>query len=278
MPNPQQQPLLAARITVRYGARVVLDDLRLSIAPGEIVGLVGQSGSGKSTLGLSLLRLIDRRGGTVSGEIQFDGRNLLSLGERDMRAVRGKQLALVLQSAASALNPALRLEDHFREAWRAHSREPWNEQRAEALATFAELDLPNDDAFFRRYPGEISVGQAQRVLIALALLHKPKLIIADELTSALDLITSAGVLDALRRANRVWGTAILFVSHDLGAVASLCHRVAILNAGTIIEIAPTQELFADPQQPYTQQLVRLMAATSHSGHTGLKKLAQTSLS
>jgi ABC-type glutathione transport system ATPase component len=271
--EPQTQPLLEARITVRYGTRTVLDDLHLAIQPGEIVGLVGQSGSGKSTLGLSLVRLIDRRGGAVAGEIHFDGRDLLTLREREMRPVRGKQLALVLQSAASALNPELRLEDHFREAWAAHSREPWQLKRAEALALFGEMDLPaqgdSGDAFFRSYPGQISVGQAQRVLIALALLHKPKLIIADELTSALDLITSAGVLEALRRANRIWGTAILFVSHDLGAVASLCHRVAILNSGRIIETAPTSVLFAHPQQPYTQQLVSLMQAVSGAGSAAL---------
>jgi ABC-type dipeptide/oligopeptide/nickel transport system ATPase component len=256
--------LLELRISARYGQQTVLSDLRLTIEPGEILGLVGQSGSGKSTLGLAILGLLDRRGGQVSGEMLFDGRDLLRMKDTEMRRIRGREIALVLQSASAALNPSLRVEDHFAEAWRAHSSEPWRRKRVDAIATLAELDLPASDEFLRRYPHQISVGQAQRVLIALALLHRPRLIVADELTSALDLVTTHEVLHALRRASQIANTAVLFISHDLGAVSALCHRVAILRNGTIVETAPVEQLFAHPQQDYTRQLIALHRATASS--------------
>ena len=255
--------LLTIDITARYGRQTVLSDLRLAIEPGEILGLVGQSGSGKSTLGLALLRLLDRRGGHVSGNILFEGRDLVPLREKEMRRIRGKQIALVLQSASSALNPALRLEDHFAEAWSAHEAAPWRAERPNVLAMLGELDLPANMEFLSRYPSEISVGQAQRVLLALALLHRPKLIVADEPTSALDLVTTHEVLRALRRANQMSGTAILLISHDLGAVSALCHRVAILREGAIVETASADRLFSQPQQDYTRQLIDLHRATLH---------------
>jgi ABC-type dipeptide/oligopeptide/nickel transport system ATPase component len=211
------------------------------------------------------MRLIDRRGGHVSGSIRFGGHELTGLSEREMRRLRGPGLSLVLQSAASALNPVLTLESHFREAWAAHAATPWKARRAEVLAMFGDLNLPAEADFLARYPTQISVGQAQRVLIALAMLHQPKLLIADELTSALDLITTAEVLKTLKQVNRQWGTAILFVSHDLGAVASLCHRVAILAEGRILESAPPTELFEHPQHDYTRQLVQLFEATRFTG-------------
>ncbi len=253
--------LLKMNITASYGRRAVLSDLSIEIQPGEILGLVGQSGSGKSTLGLAILGLLGRRGGQVSGEILFLGRDLLRLREKEMRRIRGKEIALVLQSAISALNPALRLETHFAEAWRAHADCPWREQRQVLRATLLDLDLPASDEFLRRYPEQISVGQAQRVLIALALLHRPRLIVADELTSALDLVTTHEVLRSLRQVNTRFATAVLFISHDLGAVAALCHRVAILREGQIVETAPVDQLFARPQQEYTRQLVNLHRAT-----------------
>jgi len=255
--------LLTIDLTARYGRRTVLSDLRLAIEPGEILGLVGQSGSGKSTLGLALLRLLDRRGGQVSGEILFEGRDLLTLREKEMRRIRGKQIALVLQSASSALNPSLRLEDHFAEAWSAHEASPWRSRRPNVLVLLGELDLPATMEFLHRYPSEISVGQAQRVLIALALLHRPKLIVADEPTSALDLVTTHEVLHALRRANQMSGTAILLISHDLGAVSALCHRVAILREGTIVETARAERLFSQPEHDYTRQLIELHRATAN---------------
>lgn len=178
--------LLSLRLTVDYPSKpAVLRDVALELQPGEILGLVGQSGSGKSTLALAILRLLGLRGGVAHGSISFEGHDLLALSERGMRELRGRRIALVLQSPLSALNPALRIGTQLKEAWCAHSgsgREACHRAIAEALAS---VSLHEGEAFLRRFPSEVSVGQAQRVLIAMAILHRPSLLIADEPTSAL---------------------------------------------------------------------------------------------
>jgi ABC-type dipeptide/oligopeptide/nickel transport system ATPase component len=240
----------------------VLRDLRLDIEAGETVALIGQSGSGKSTLSLAVLRLLDWKRGKVQGQIFWKGRDLLQLSEREMRAIRGKEIALVLQSASSALNPMLRIETQFQEAWCAHaSSRSWkSEGLAKTLRLLAEVDLPADAAFLRRYPREISLGQAQRVLIAMSLLHDPQLLLADEPTSALDVITQKEVLALLRRLAATRGMATLFISHDLLSVAALCRRTAILQQGAIVEAAETRQIFHNPQHPYTRQLIAALPA------------------
>jgi peptide/nickel transport system ATP-binding protein len=254
--------LLSARITVDYPAKPgVLKDLQLEIRSGETVALIGQSGSGKSTLALALLRLLDWKQGRVQGTIVFgDSGDLMQRSEKEMRRIRGREIALVLQSAAQALNPMLRLETQFREAWRAHSTLGWNEGLAKVQRLLSEVDLPGDAAFLRRYPREVSLGQAQRVLIAMSLLHDPKLLLADEPTSALDVITQKEVLSLLRRLTAERGMATLFISHDLLSVAAFAGRVAILEKGVIVEEAPTQSIFLRPQHPYTKQLIAALPA------------------
>jgi len=249
------KPLLETRLSVRYRDMAVLRDLELSIEPGEIVGLAGQSGSGKSTLALALLRLLQWKGAKAEGFLRLEGRDLLDAPEREWRAIRGRRIALVLQSAESALNPALRLRQQLRLAWEIHASD-WNSAgfpRAQELLT--HCSLPATPEFLDRYPSQISIGQAQRVLIAMALLHRPALLIADEVTSALDLLTQQEVLTTLREVNRAYGTAILFVSHDLLALHSLCSRIAILADGAIVETGRTAELFANPRHPYTRRLL-----------------------
>jgi len=179
----------------------------------------------------------------------------LALSERAMRELRGRRIALVLQSPLSALNPALRIGTQLKEAWRAHSgsgREACHRAIAEALAS---VSLHEGEAFLRRFPSEVSVGQAQRVLIAMAILHRPSLLIADEPTSALDAITQAEVLALFGSLNRKLGTAVLYISHDLLSVAALCHRIAILEAGEIVETASSERIFTLPAHPYTQRLI-----------------------
>jgi ABC-type glutathione transport system ATPase component len=257
------QPLLSLDLSADYpGRKNVLRNLRLEIEAGETVALIGQSGSGKSTLALAILRLLDWKRGTVRGRLEFNGRDLTKASEKELRSIRGREIALILQSAASALNPMLRIETQCKEAWHAHSREAWSTVGlAKIRKLFAEVDLPvSDESFLRRYPREVSLGQAQRVLIAMALLHDPLLLLADEPTSSLDVITQKEVLALLRRMAATRGMATLFISHDLLSVAVLCDRVAILQNGAIVEDAVTEAIFTTPSHPYTRELIDALPA------------------
>lgn len=251
-----REPLLRMRISARYpGAAPVLENVELAIPEGEILGLVGRSGEGKSTIALAILRLLSIKGGLVSGEIHFRGKELLTISEPEMRRIRGREIALVPQSPIASLNPALTLGAQFREAWRAHSSAPFAQFEPRLAELLESVSLPPEPEFLRRYPGELSVGLAQRVLIAMALVHNPALILADEPTSALDMITQAEILQLLAELNRKLKTAILYISHDLVSVATLCHQVAILNGGRIVECRPTSKIFTEPQHPYSRRLI-----------------------
>lgn len=242
--------LLSLRISCGYGAKDVLRDVSLDVRAGEIVGLVGRSGEGKSTVALAILGLLGLKGGRCRGRIVFQDRDLLALGSAEMRRVRGKSIALIPQSPIASLNPGLRLASHLQEAWRAHQRgtRDWR-------PLLGSVSLPGDAAFLRQYPKSLSVGMAQRFLIALAILHRPPLLIADESTSALDTVTQAEILALFARLNREHGTAMLYISHDLASVASLCHRAAILHEGRVVEDAPVDEVFRHPRHAYTRQLI-----------------------
>src|SRR5579872_4625440 len=247
-----RSPLLQTRLFADYPHRAgVLNGLELEIEPGEIVGLVGESGSGKSTLALALLRLLEFRGGQTRGELKFRGRNLLDLSQREMRGVRGREIALVLQSPLSALNPGMRIGSQILESWRAH-----RDGSPDLMEILGMVNLPAEKPFLERYPSELSVGQAQRVLIAMAILHRPPLLIADESTSALDLITQAEILQLFSQLSTKFGMSILYISHDLLSVATISHRVAVMHQGEIVECRRTAELFQNPRHPYTQQLIR----------------------
>ena len=223
--------LLDVDISVDYPNRPdVLRDVCFTLDRGEIAGLVGPSGAGKSTLALALMRLIHLRDGLVRGRIRFDGRDLMFLSPAELRRIRGREIALVPQSPIAALNPALRLETQFHEAWRAHSSDPWRDARARVGRLLARMDLPSGDEFLRRCPRQLSVGQAQRVAIAMAVLHGPQLLIADEPTSALDPESRAGILELFQSLNRELRLSILYISHDLPSVDRLCRRVIEIGA------------------------------------------------
>ncbi|HWW18629.1 MAG TPA: ABC transporter ATP-binding protein [Candidatus Saccharimonadales bacterium] len=249
-------PLLQVRISVDYpGKSGVLRNISLDVDPGEILGLVGESGSGKSTIALAVLGLLPLKGGSVRGQISFRGQDLLSKRDRELRALRGRDVSIVLQSPLTSLNPVLRIGTQLKEAWHSHA----NGSAAVCLeairAALTSVRLPNDKDFLKRKPSQLSLGQAQRVIIAMAILHRPSLLIADEPTSALDTITQAEILRLLARLNRELNMAILYISHDLLSLASLCHRVAILYEGQIVESGSPQQILDSPRHEYTQRLV-----------------------
>jgi peptide/nickel transport system ATP-binding protein len=254
----QSEILLSARLSAGYGGKpAVLREVELCIRRGEVLALIGQSGSGKSTLAMAILGLLDRKCTQVEGAIEFENCDLLKLRERELRALRGKKIALVLQSPLSSLNPALKIRTQLKEAWRAHSSGSAAECDSAIRTAIQSVSLPCDDDFLRKYPSQMSVGQAQRVLIAMAIMHRPALLIADEATSALDLITQSEVLALFRELNRTTGMAILYISHDLASVAGICDRIAILHQGQIVETGTTTQVMTSPQHEYAQ---RLMAA------------------
>ncbi len=256
-----RSPLLAARLSAAYsGGQDVLRDFELDIAPGEVVGLVGESGSGKSTVAMAILCLLEYRGGASRGEVWFQGRDLMALPKGAMRQIRGKEIALVLQSPLASLNPSMRIGAQIRECWTAHSKATL--PIGEVSDLMEMVNLPGDEEFLNRYPRQLSVGQAQRVLIAMAILHRPSLLIADEPTSALDAVTQAEILKLLSGLSRQLGMSILYISHDLLSVASFCHRIAILRQGQIVESNTPERLFANPTHSYTRTLLAAIPTVS----------------
>jgi ABC-type dipeptide/oligopeptide/nickel transport system ATPase component len=255
----QPDVLLAAQVSVRYGEKpAVLRDVKFEIRRGEVLGLVGQSGSGKSTLAMAILGLLDRKRAKTEGAIEFDGCNLLTLRERELRSLRGRKLALVLQSPLSSLNPVLKIRTQLKEAWRAHASGPTADCDSAIRAALESVSLPSSDEFLQKHPSQMSVGQAQRVLIAMAVLHRPALLIADEATSALDVITQSEILALFRHLNRSSGMSILYISHDLASVAGICDRIAILHEGQIVETGTTEQVLTSPRHDYTQRLMAAM--------------------
>jgi peptide/nickel transport system ATP-binding protein len=247
--------LLQVHIKAGYGRDSVLRDMSFDLHRGEILGLVGTSGAGKSTLVMSLLGLLKWRGGYTTGEILFEGKNLLNMREEGLRRLRGKTIALVPQSPMTALNGALSLRAHFEEAWKAHEKSGWKALEARLAVLMPSVQLPVEREFLSRRPEEISVGQAQRVLIALALLHSPAILIADEPTSALDPVNQGEIVRLLKRLNKETGTTMLYISHDLISVLQLCDRMAVLDGGVVAECMAVEDV-EHARHPSTLALLR----------------------
>jgi ABC-type glutathione transport system ATPase component len=251
-------PVMHVRLRAEYGKRCVLQDVEFDLYAGEALGMIGTSGAGKTTLAMALLGLLSWHGGKACGEVLIDGSNLLTSPLRDARRIRGKKIAFIPQSPMTALNPAISLRSHFDEAWRAHESTGRGALDLRLRQLMEEVQLPvNDASFLRRKPGQISVGQAQRILIALALLHRPPILIADEPTSALDPVTQAEIILLLQQLNRRTGTALLYISHDLVSVLQLCGRLAVLHDGTIAECVEVERV-EQAQHPATLSLLNAL--------------------
>ncbi len=232
-----------------------VDDVSFEIAPGETLGLVGESGSGKSVTALSIIRLVLPPGRIESGRIEFDGRNLLDLGEEAMRVVRGRHIGFVFQEPMVALDPVYTIGYQIEETLVVHGLARGAAARARAVELLDAVRVPDPARRARDYPHQLSGGLRQRAMIALALAAGPSLLIADEPTTALDVTVQAEILDLLREMRRAFSLSMLLITHDLGVIATLADRVAVMYAGRIVEQAPVDQLFAAPAHPYTRGLL-----------------------
>jgi oligopeptide/dipeptide ABC transporter ATP-binding protein len=223
----------------------------------ETLGLAGETGCGKSVTALAILRLISPPGRISGGRITFEGRDLLALGEKEMRTLRGSQISMILQEPKMSLNPAIRVGDQVAETLLIHDRSlDRRAARARAVEMLAILGIPDPQRMARRYPHELSGGMAQRVMIAMMLVTRPKLLIADEPTSALDVTIQAQILELMKALKREIQTSVLLITHDLGVMAETCDRVAVMYAGSVVEQGPVATILKRPQHPYTQGLLR----------------------
>lgn len=269
------QPLLELRnltavFPQKRGVVHAVTGLDLTLQRGEILGLVGESGCGKSVSMLSILRLVPHPGRIVAGEMIFEGRDLLRLSPDQMRQIRGKEIAMVFQDPMTTLNPVFPIGEQIAESLRIHSvvvredhRWPWffhrfhrQAEREKVLKTLEEVGIPFPAEAAKRYPHEYSGGMQQRALIAIALSCEPKILLADEPTTALDVTVQAQIINLLRRINQERGTAIILVTHNLGMASEFCHRIAVMYAGRIVEIGGVDDVVQNPLHPYTQGLLK----------------------
>ncbi len=233
-----------------------VDGVSFSVDPGRALGIVGESGSGKSVSNLTVLGLTRAKNARFSGQVMFDGRDLLTLEPQAMRAVRGREIAMIFQDPLSSLHPFYRVGDQLVEAVRAHGDTPKKVARDRALEMLQLVGIPEPRSRIDAYPHEFSGGMRQRAMIAMALINEPRLVIADEPTTALDVTVQAQILELLSRLQRETGTAVIVITHDLGVVAEMTDEIAVMYAGRVIERAPTPQLFSAPEHPYTWGLLR----------------------
>lgn len=246
---------LCVEIAMQRGIATVVDNVNLEVWPNEIVGVIGESGSGKTMTALSILGLVPRRA-KVAGEIKLSGQSITRLSETELRKLRGSRIAYIPQDALRALNPVLRVDMQVGEPYNIHRRTPWKEAKRRAVELLSSVNIPQPRQRAREYPHQFSGGMQQRAMIAMGLALEPELLIADEPTTALDVTIQAQVLRLLREIRNSHGTAILFITHDLGVIAELCDWVYVMYAGTVLEQGPIQRIFAQPAHPYTQMLLR----------------------
>ncbi|MET0770559.1 MAG: ABC transporter ATP-binding protein [Solirubrobacteraceae bacterium] len=247
---------LTVKFTTDDGVVGAVDGVSYSVDAGRSLGIVGESGSGKSVSNLTILGLTRARNASFSGQVLFEGRDLLAMDDAELRQVRGEEIAMIFQDPLSSLHPFHKIGDQLVEAVQAHhdvSKQAARERAAEMLAL---VGIPDARARLTSYPHEFSGGMRQRTMIAMALINEPRLLIADEPTTALDVTVQAQILELIQRLQQETGTAVIMITHDLGVVAEITHEIAVMYAGRVVEHAPTAELFARPQHPYTWGLLR----------------------
>ena len=263
---------LSTHFFTRAGRIKAADDVSFSIEPGSTLALVGESGSGKSVTSLSLMRLVPPPGKITAGEILFNGRDLLKLDDEQMRRLRGREIAMIFQDPMTSLNPVFTVGDQIAEAIEIHERTPRRQAWTKAVEMMTRVKIPDAGRRARDYPHQLSGGMRQRVMIAMALSCKPRLLIADEPTTALDVTIQAEILELLRGLKDDFHLSMLLITHDLGVVAETADRVAVMYAGRIVEEAPVEEIFHNPRHPYTEGLLRSVPRLTEEG-LKLRRLA-----
>lgn len=260
MKMQNEQPVLSVRNLKTHfftedGVVKAVDGVDFDLYPGEILGLVGESGCGKSVTSLSILQLVGVPGKIVDGEIWFEGKNLLTLTETEMVAMRGNRMSMIFQQPQTSLNPVFKIGDQVAEVFTIHKNLPKKEAWEKAIDLLTLVGIPDAEKKAHAFPHEMSGGQAQRVMIAMALALNPTLLIADEPTTALDVTIQAQIMDLILELREKMGTSVILITHDLGVIAEMADRVAVMYAGQIVEQASVQELFVNPQHPYTKGLM-----------------------
>ncbi len=243
----------------------VVYDFDLELKAGEIVGLVGESGSGKSMSALAIAGLLSRRDMRKKGQILFEGLDLLTCERSQLRKIQGNEISMIFQEPMTSLNPVKRIGWQIEESLRIHTELNKEERYQKAIEMMKEVELPDPERLYRQYPHELSGGMRQRVMIAAAMICNPRILIADEPTTALDVTIQAQIVELLKRMNREKQTSILFISHDLSLVKQLCERVLVMKGGYIVETGPTQEVFTNPKEEYTKRLIAAIPKVERNG-------------
>jgi oligopeptide/dipeptide ABC transporter ATP-binding protein len=253
------------------GIVTAVDGVSFDLYPGESLGIVGESGSGKSVTALSILRLVPDPGRIVSGQVMFRDQDLLQVTGEEIREIRGRDIAMIFQDPQSSLNPVLRTGLQVDEAMLAHGRSK-GEARARTIELLKKVRIPAAESRYKDFPHQLSGGMRQRAMIAMGLANAPSILIADEPTTALDVTVQAQILELLADLNRELGTAIVMITHNMGVVAGLCSRVLVMYAGEIVEQGPVEQIFENPQHPYTWSLLRSIPRVDAVRHERLRSI------
>ena len=256
---------LRTHFLTRAGIVRAVDDVSFSIARGEVLGLVGESGSGKTVTGFSIIGLVDPPGRIVGGSILYQGRDLTTIPEHEMRRLRGSRIAMIFQDPMMTLNPVLRIDTQMIEAVQAHTKASHAEARSRARDALGMVGIPSPDERLAAYPHQFSGGMRQRVAIAIALLHRPDLLIADEPTTALDVTIQAQILAEVQKLAATYGSALIWITHDLSVIAGLADRIAVMYAGRIVETGSAEAVLDRPLHPYTHGLIGSVPSRNRRG-------------
>jgi peptide/nickel transport system ATP-binding protein len=257
---------LSTHVFLDEGVVHAVEDVSFDLPRGKVLGLVGESGSGKTMTGISILGLVEEPVRIVAGEVRYKGEDILRLDERRLRQLRGNRIAMIFQDPMMTLNPVLRIDTQIIEAIQAHSRMSTSDARARARDALGMVGVPSPEERLSAYPHQFSGGMRQRVAIAIAMLHRPDVIIADEPTTALDVTIQAQILAEVQKLAREQGTALIWITHDLSVVSNLADDLAVMYAGRIVESGPTESLVAEASHPYTRGLIASLPVENRRGH------------